>query len=234
MEVLGDVIGRNRRTDAPALRVPSVGRCYDYRRFCISAWKVGNFLRHLGVRRSAGVAVADDPLPEPVVTFYGAALLGGVVRFGPTTEVSGEVRALVVAATELDRFTAGPSTKRVAYGAEPSEPSVSHFERDVWSENPTEPPDRVSADEPLLWTPETTYTHADVLDAARSAVDALSLASGVEVAVHGSFSEPRVVAAGLVAPLLASATLSVGPGADGDVAVGGSDDDLAGALVFDR
>ena len=76
MNVLGDAIARDRRSDATALVAPAVGRRYDYRRFCTSAWKAGNFLRHIGVRGGAGVAIADDPLPEPVLTLYAAASLG--------------------------------------------------------------------------------------------------------------------------------------------------------------
>ena len=221
MEVLGDVIARDRRSDAPALDVPSVGRCYDYRRFCTSAWKVGNFLRHLGVRGGAGVAVADDPLPEPVLAFYGAALLGGVVRFDPGSAVADDVRALVVPAAELDSYDAGPSTKRVVYGEAPDDPSVSYFERDVWSENPTEPPDFVSPDDPLLRTPKSTYGHAEVLDAAVEAIELLSLAEGRRVAVEGSFTDPDTVAAGLVAPMLARGTVQLGADSDTDLVVGG-------------
>lgn len=221
MEVLGDVIARDRRSDAPALDVPSAGRCYDYRRFCTSAWKVGNFLRHLGVRGGAGVAVADDPLPEPVLAFYGAALLGGVVRFDPGPQVADDVRALVVPEAELDGYDVGPSTKRVVYGEAPDDPSDSYFERDVWSENPTEPPDLVSPDDPLLRTAESTYSHGEVLDAAEEAVEFLSLAEGSRVAVEGSFTNPDTVAAGVVAPLLARGTAQLGRGQDTDLVVGG-------------
>ena len=60
-DALGDTVGRERRSAEPALRAADTGRLYDYRRFCTSAWKVGNFLRHLGVRGGDNVAIADDP-----------------------------------------------------------------------------------------------------------------------------------------------------------------------------
>lgn len=233
MDVLGDVVARDRRSGMPALRAPPVERCYDYRRFCTSAWKVAHFLRHLGVRGGAGVAVADARLPEPVLTFYGAALLGGVVRFSPPADVGDDVRALVVPGGKLDAYDTGLSTKRVAYGAEPDDPSVSYFERDVWSENPTEPPDRVAATDPLLWTPTSTYTHSEVLAAAESAVERLSLDPGVGVAVEGSLADPDVVAAGLVAPALAEAVIVVDSEDRGDVVVGGPDGDLSAESLFD-
>ena len=207
MEVLGDVVARERRSGAPALRVPAVGRRYDYRRFCTTTWKVGNFLRYLGVRRGVGVAIADDPLPEPVSTFYGAGLLGGVARFGPPEAIEVDVRALVVPVEALGRYECRPGTKRVAYGGRPGDPTVAHFERDVWSENPTEPPDRVSLDDPLLRTAGGTYTHAQVLATATSVVDTWGLGPGSVVAVAGRFTDPGVVAAGLVAPLVAGAEI---------------------------
>lgn len=231
MDVLGEAIARDRRSDAPALRAPTVGRRYDYRRFCTSAWKSGNFLRHLGVRNGAGVAIAADPLPEPVVTFYGAALLGGVVRFGHDPDVSEEVRALVVATADLDGYEVGPATKRVAYGEAPTDPAVSYFERDVWSENPTEPPDSISSKDPLLWTPERTYTHGELLAAAETAGEALSLEPGLEVGIEGSFSDPSVVAAGLIAPIVAGAVVVLDADGECDVTVDGSS--LAQTALFE-
>ena len=222
MDVLGDTIARDRRSDATALRAPATGRSYDYRRFCTTAWKMGNFLRYLGVRAGSGVAIANDPLPEPVLSFYGAALLGGVVRFDPKTSVGDETRALIVPVDRLDDYAIGPSTKPVVYGDRPADPSVSYFERDVWSENPTEPPDIVGHDEPCLSTAERTYSHAAVLDAATSVVERWELEPGDEVAVRGSLAHPGVVAAGLVAPIVAGAVV-VFPDGDtvSDYAVGG-------------
>ena len=227
MDVLGDAIARDRRSDSTALSAPAVGRRYDYRRFCTSAWKAGNFLRHLGVRNGAGVAVSDDPLPEPVLTLYGAASVGAVVRFGPPSEVGSDVRALVVPAAEIDEYAFGPETKAVVYGDPPEEPSVSYFERDIWSENPTEPPGHVDPDDPLLRTAGGTYSHGEVLRTARAVLDRHAIDSDSVVAVRGSFADPIVVVAGLVAPILAGAEISIGPGVDGTFVVGGPDGDVA-------
>jgi hypothetical protein len=231
MDVLGEAVRRDRRSGAPALRAPAVGREYDYRRFCTTAWKVGNFLRHLGVRRGAEVGVADEPLPEPVLAFYGAALLGGVVRFdyGGGDEA---VRALVVPADDLDEYPARAETNRLAYGDDPGDPSVGYFERDVWSENPTEPPDLVAPDDPLLWTPRTTYVHREILDAARSFIGELSLDTETVVAVRGQFADPAVVVAGLVAPILAGGIVALDANG-GDIIVGGTDGEEAGVVPID-
>jgi hypothetical protein len=216
--VLGEAVSRDRRSDAPALRTP--GREYDYRRFCTTAWKTGNLLRNEGVRSGMVVAIADDPAPETVLTFYGAALLGAVIGFGP--DALGErTKALVAPTSNLDGFDAGPRTRRVGYGSEPADPSVAYFERDVWSENPTEPPDRVDPGDALLTTPDSTFTHGGVLDAAHEVKEEWSLEPGDAVAVRASFTHPGTVAAGLVAPILAGAVVLL-PGEEGvgDYAVG--------------
>jgi hypothetical protein len=230
MDVLGDAIGRERRTSETALRAPAVGRSYDYRRFCTNAWKVGNLLRHHGVRGGATVAVADDPLPEPVLTFYGAALLGAAVRFDSTAT---NPKALVVPESEVENHDPEPGTKIVAYGARAEDPSVAYFERDVWSENPTQPPDRIAPSDPLVATGEGTYTHEEVLTAAERVVDAAGLEPGDEIAVRGSFADPGVVAAGLVAPILAGGAIVLGAESTGDLVVGGEDSDVATDSLFE-
>ena len=231
MDVLGDLVDRDRRSDAPALRTPAVGREYDYRRFCTSAWKVGNFLRHLGVRGGAGVAIADDPLPEPVLTLYGAALLGGVVRFDPPTAPADRTRVLVVPESELDAYDVGLSTKPVVYGSRHEDPSVAYFERDVWSENPTAPPDLIAPADPLLRASGATYTHGEVIEAAATVVERHGIGAGDAVAATAPFASPGTVAAGLVAPVIAGGTVVVGPGADADLVVGGPDDDVDAAAL---
>jgi hypothetical protein len=218
VRTLGDAVTRDRRSDAPALRAG--GRAYDYRRFCTTAWKTGNLLRNEGVRSGMTVAVADDPAPEAVLSFYGAALLGAVVGFGPDA-LDERTKALVVPAATLDDYDAGPRTRRIGYGSEPADPSVAYFERDVWSENPTEPPDRVDPGDALLRTPDGTRSHDEVLDAARWVADEWDLGPGESVAVRSSFSHPGTVAAGLVAPVLAGAVvLLAGEDDEGDYAVG--------------
>ena len=222
MDVLGDLVVRDRRSGDPALRAADTGRTYDYRRFCTTTWKAGNYLRLLGVRTDARVAVADDPTPEAVLSAYGGALLGGVVRFGPP-KTGLDARVLVTPTAEMDDYEVGPSTKRVVYGEEPEDPDVGYFERDVWSENPTAPPDRVDPEGGLL-DADRTYTHAEVLSAARDVVERFDVGPGDEVAVRASFTDAGTVAAGLVAPILAGAAILL-PGdeeteAVGDVAVG--------------
>lgn len=226
MDVLGDAIRRDRRSDRTALRAPAVGRSYDYRRFCTSAWKTGNFLRHLGVRSGAAVAIADDPVPEPVIAFFGAALLGGVVQFAPPTGGDEGVRAHVLPASELGRRDSGSSTKRIAYGDDPGDPTVAYFERDVWSENPTEPPDSVAGADTLLRTPAAEYTHREAIEAAEGVVESYDLGADDQVVVDGSFENPTVVVAGLIVPIVAGGAIALGADTTSALVVGGPESDV--------
>lgn len=224
MEVLGAAVARARRdrlSDARAVRHADAERAVDYRRFCTTAWKTGNFLRNEGVRSGAEVVVADDPSPLAVTTLYGASLLGATVAFG-TDAVTERTRALVGPTARVVDLGLGPRTRVVAYGSDPGDSTVAYFERDVWSENPTEPPDVVAPGDDLLRTGGRTYSHADVLAEARAVGETYDFDAETAVAVRAPFAEPRTVFAGLVAPLVAGGTVLL-PDADdvGDVAVGG-------------
>ena len=217
MDVLGDLVARDRRSDRPALRVDPADRELSYREFVTTAYKAGNFLRYLGTREGDRVAVAADRQPEPVLTFFGAALLGAATRFGPTGDGNGEgdgdsngegngdgpsARAIAVPADRRDGVDLPAGSTLVVYGGEPAEPSVEHWEGGVWSENPAFPPVTVDPDAPALAADEREYDHAALLAAADAAAEALDLAADVAVAVRAPLSDPRAVAAGVLAPLL--------------------------------
>jgi hypothetical protein len=221
MDVIGDLVARERRTPARALRVDASGRSYTYHDFCTTAWKTGNFLRYLGVARGDVVAVAPDALPEPLLTLFGAALLGSVTRFDP----GGDARAIVVHQSAESRFDPPPGTNLAVYGGPPSSPSVAHWEGVVWSENPAFPPTDVSPDAPALAAPETgdRYAHADLLSAARRVVDRVGIDGETTVAVRSSLARPETVVAGVLAPLSAGGTV-VFPGDDTLCDVGVGDD----------
>lgn len=202
--VLGDLLARDRRTDAPALRAAAIGRQYDYRRLCTTAWKVGNLLRHFGVRAGSPVAVAGDERPEPILALLGAALLGGTVRVGSATP---DARVLVAPTADLDGYTLSPGSQRIGYGDRPDDPSVAFFERDVWSENPTDPPGDVGSETPAIRAGETTYTHEELLRSSRSVVDRWDLTTESVVAVRAPLRRPETIVAGVVAPLVAGGTI---------------------------
>jgi hypothetical protein len=230
MDVLGDLVARDRRSDRPAVRVD--GReSYTYHDLCTTAWKAGNVLRHYGVAGGRTVAVAALARPAPLLTFLGAASLGAVTRFGPSpdpadaSEAETRARAVLVPASDESAYDLPAGSKLFVYGDRPADPSTVHWETDVWSENPAIPPYEVAPDDPTLAVYDgTTYSHHDLLDAAGEVVDEYGLDASSRLWLRGPLERPGVVAAGVVAPLLAGGTVAVGH--DGsepaDVAVVGS------------
>lgn len=226
-ETLPDLVARERRTDHEALRAEGARRqVYTYHRFCTTAWRTGNFLRHLGVRDGSIVAVADDRAAAPVLALFGTALLGGTAWIGAPREV--DARAVVAPVEEVADYDLPPGGQRAGYGGDPDDPSTYHFEEGVWSENPARVPETYDPDATVLTDGERGYTHADLLGAAVRTVDRNGIDNGDVVAVRASLADPGVVAAGVLAPLIAGATAVLGSAADLDadstLVVGGAED----------
>ena len=211
---LGDIVPRDRRTAGLALRARASGRTYSYRDFITTSYKAGNVLRHLGVRPGDGVRIASERVPEPVLTFYGAAQLGAVTHFGADGQDT--PRVTVVPAAREHEFDRPPGHSLTVYNDPPEDPSVTHWETEVWSENPAVHPVAVEGADPLFTAADRTYTHAETLEAATRAVDTAGIDPGTEVALRGPLTEPAVVVAGLVAPVLAGATIVLPDGSDRD------------------
>mgnify|MGYP000403939056 CR=1 FL=1 len=227
MDVIGDLVARERRSDDLAIRTDSRAGSYSYEKCCTNAWKTGNILRHYGVRGGATVAVdAGDPLtPPPLLAFFGASLLGATTRFDP--EASPEAKALVVPAARAGAYDPGPGTKTFVYGDVPDAPEFAHFEAEMWSENPTNPPDRVAPDDTALAAGDRERSHERLLRAAEGVVDEYDLDGDDEVTVRALLSDPGTVVAGVLAPILAGGTVLVDRESTGTVAVssgGGASD----------
>ncbi|MCO8254213.1 long-chain fatty acid--CoA ligase [Haladaptatus sp. AB618] len=198
MQILGDLVVRSRRSDDPALGVSGSGG-YDYHRFCTTAWKTGNFFRHLGVREGVTVGIRATPAAQPILGFFGAVLLGASVRFDPPNDI--DARVLLAPTERVGEYELPPGGQYVAYGDAPADPTVSHFETDVWSENPVFPETPLSSETPAL-TGEREVSHAELLDAGTAVADEWGFGPSDSVAVRTPLSDPRTIAAGLVAPLL--------------------------------
>jgi len=217
-ETLGDAVARERRTSGTALRARPSGRTYTYRDFVTTSYKAGNVLRYLGVRPGDEVRVAAERVPETVLTFYGAAQLGAVTRFGGIGQ-GDPPRVTVAPAARETEVDLPPGHHLAVYGDSPDGPDVTHWETEVWSENPAIHPVAVDGGDPLLAAGERAYTQRDLLAAAARVISAAGLDSGTEVTVRGRLTDPAVVAAGLVAPILAGGTVVLGDGRDGSAAV---------------
>lgn len=220
MDVVGDLLGRERRSDDLALWTGTRAGSYSYEACCTNAWKAGNLLHHYGVRADATVAVdtGESPTsltPPPLLALLGAALVGARVRFDPSPATvaadaeggtAGAVRALVAPVARLDRYDPGPRTQVLAYGDVPDAPGVAHFEAETWSQNPTVPPESVEP-EAVAVVAEREYTHECLLTAAGGVVAEYEIGADSEVVLRAPLSTPGAVVAGVLAPLSVGGTV---------------------------
>lgn len=218
-ETLGDAVARERRTSGVALRAQPSGRTYTYRDFVTTSYKAGNVLRYLGIRPGDEIRVTPHRVPETILTFYGAAQLGAVTRFEMTTG-SPPARVVVAPAARETEIDLPPGHNLAVYGDQPDDPDVTHWETEVWSENPAIHPVAVDSADPIVADGDRTYTHGKVLSAAAKVVSTAELGPGTEVIVRGSLTDPAVVVSGVVAPILAGATIVLADDGNGRAADG--------------
>lgn len=219
MDTFADLLARERRSKAPALRAHgSRVRRYNYTQLCTLSWQSGSVLRHVGVAKGRRVALAASPSPEPVLTFLGAGLLGAIVEFEPEKAV--DARALVAPSSSIADYELPPGGQRIAYGERPDDPSTMFFEKEVWSENPVIPPIDISPDDDVLSAGGELYTQGQLLGAAEHVIKQFDLTADDEVAIRTPLTEPGTVVAGILAPLVVGGTI-VFPGeeSEGTVAV---------------
>jgi len=221
MDTVADLLARERRSDSPACRVGESSHVYDHRRFNTTAWKVGNFLRHRGVRAGVTVGVAADPSPKALLTVLGVGLLGAEARLDPSESVDG--RAVVVPVERVEAFDLGPGGQRIAYGGDPADPSVDHWESGVWSENPTMPPETAEAEAPFVADGAATASQAAVLAGARTVAERAGLDAETTACLRAPLASPSAVAGALAPLTVGGELLFPGDDAVGDVAVGGTD-----------
>ncbi len=213
--VIDDLVARSRRSEATALHAIKPDRPYTYFDLCNTAAKAANVLRHVGVRRGDGVVLADDLAPEVVLSFLGTALVGGIATIGahPETVESESTSAIVVPADAEGSIDPSPGVALICYGSSPDRPETTHWEAEVWSENPASPPGEHGPEDRVLIEPETEreFTHAELLAAARTVVEEYELAGDARVAIGGALSDPGTIAAGIVAPLIVGGTILLQP-----------------------
>lgn len=214
MDVVGDLLTRDRRSRDPAL-VTATGSERSYHDLITNGYKSANVLRYLGAREGSTVAI--DPIPgfHTVLAFLGAARLGTRVRFDPDRGLDAGDRVVMVPVADEGTTAPRPGTKLITYGGSPERPETTHWEQELWSENPGTPPANVDPSDPLLVhdrddperRAEATHSHAAVLATARRIVAEHDLATDSRVVIRTSLGDPGTVAAGLVAPLSVGGTV---------------------------
>ena len=214
MDVVGDMLARDRRSRDPALVTPD-GRERTYRDLITNAYKSANVLRHLGARTGSTVAV--DPVPgfHTTLAFLGAAGLGAPVRCDPAAGVAAEDRVVLVP-TEAEHGTdPAPGTSLAVFGGPPARADTTHWEAELWSENPATPPSDVAAADPVIRDGADDVSHRRLLDVADAVTRDHGIGSGTRVVIRTTFADPLAVAVGLVAPLARGGVSVLAPPEDG-------------------
>ena len=232
MDVVGDLLARDRRSRDIALVTPD-GRERTYRDLITNAYKAANVLRYLGAREGSTVAVDPTPGLHTTLCFLGAAGLGAPVRFDPAAGIDRGDRVVLVDVADESATEPAPGTSLAAFGGPPERPETTHWEQELWSENPGMPPSAVGPDDPVLRAPGDgepdgtgDVTHRTLLAAAAAIVDEHGLEPGDRVVLRGDLSDPRALVAGVVAPLAAGATaVLAGDGAKSDESPVAGDDE---------
>lgn len=213
MDVVGDLLARDRRSRDAALVTPD-GRERTYRDLITNAYKAANVLRYLGAREGSTVAVEPAPGFHTTLAFLGAAGLGAPVRLDPAVGIERGDRVVLVDVADEPTTEPAPGTSLVAFGGPPKRPETTHWEQELWSENPGMPPSGVGPDDPVVRATagdasdgRGDVSHRALLGAAAAVVDEHGLEPGDRVALRGGLGDPRALAAGVVAPLAAGATV---------------------------
>jgi hypothetical protein len=216
MDSFADLVGRDRRSEAIACRVGADSGIYTYDRFCTTAWKTAHVLRRLGVHEESIVGVVPAPDPKALLAVLGTGLLGATARLDPPREFDG--RALIAPVPDVGDYALPPGGQRVGYGGDPENPTVAHYEEQVWGENPVLPPEAPGGDARATIDADGSVTQGDLLAAARSVADGEGIDAGTTVALRSPLANARALAGALV-PLVGGGTLVFPAGEGGEGAV---------------
>ena len=212
MTVVGTLLARDRRSRAPAL-ITRAGSERSYHDVITNAYKAANVLRHLGAREGDTVAIPPEPSYQTVIAFLGAARLGAQVRFSPRAGVEASDRVVLIDAADESDTIPKPGTNLAVFGGSPMRPETTHWEAELWSENPGTPPSAVEPDDFLIVTAGGGCTHERVLANASAVVETFGLDADSRVVCRAGFDVPGVVATAVIAPLSCGGTLVL-PGLD--------------------
>ena len=186
--VFGELLGREKRRSQPAVSMPGVGREMSYQDFITTAYKSGNVLRYLGLNSDATLAVEPVFRPEPLLAFLGAAQLGARVTFDP--EASARVRLVSVESESAFLDSAG---RLAVFGGSPTATATTHWEQEVWSENPAFPPSEIDPGTTVLVDGDDHYSHRQLLWVAHQLLEELELTTGSRLAITTPLSRPETL-----------------------------------------
>ena len=220
MDVVGDLLARDRRSRDLAIVTPD-GRERTYHDLITNAYKAANVLRYLGAREGATVAVHPDPGFHPTLAFLGAAGLGASVRFDPAAGLDAGDRVVLVPTAEESTADPAPGTNLAVFGGPPARPETTHWEQELWSENPGMVPSTVEPADPVVSGPGSPISHQRLLALADAATRTAAIDADTRVVVRAPITDHRALAASVVAPLATGGTVVL------DRALGAESDPIA-------
>jgi hypothetical protein len=200
METFSALVDSIPDSDRPILR--SGGNTYTAKRFRRMVYKTANFLRYRGVHERSSIALADVHTPQTVFSFLGVGLLGGSINFGLDAVVDAH---MVIGPThEVEALDVSETTSLVGFEAPPEDPRIAFFEREIWSETAHLPPGDLDPGR-RIFDESSVGTQRCVVSTALDQAD--SFGSRSMIAVRESFTDRGTPIAGILAPLIADATI---------------------------
>jgi hypothetical protein len=225
METLKDLAAAAKGRNGTVIDAADRATPYSYDEFGTNSFKAGNLLGHYGVHPGGTVAVVVGPkdppsdgaapaaIPDsadPLLALFGGVSVGATVDLTPREPV--DARALV--RPDWQEMAVEPQCSVLAYGGPPTAPSITHFEQELWSENPTEPPEPVESDNSAVRVGGETFTHAHLLAVSRAVVESHGIDETSRVLLATGLAEPGALVAGVLAPLVSGGTILLPSGAD--------------------
>lgn len=224
MSTLRDLVGDCVDREGRAIGAPEAGeQVYTYERLATTTYSLAAALADRGVDEDSLVALAPAEAPETIVGLLATTILGARARFsGPARA---PVDALIGPVDLVGRYEIPDDAARIGFGSRPDLPAIEHFGRLVWKAADTPPEAPVLPTTRALSDGEYVYSHRALLRAGHAVIDARDLTPEMTVVVRAALTDPRTVAAGIVAPLMAGSTVRfpVDNRSHGDLAI--TDDD---------
>lgn len=218
MKTLEELLAGVDYGDAVALRAPGRGeQVYTYERFQECVYELSTVFADHDIEDGSRIALASDHSASAVFAFYATAVIGGATWIGAPRKI--KAHAAVAPTEQVTGYTLPEGALRVGYGSKPDDDSVVHFERAIWKADGRPPDAGVLPGTKVITDGEWQYSHRNLLKAGMEVADRLD--ENTTVTVRAPLSDPRTVAAALVAPLLVGGTVRFPADADpaGDVAV---------------
>lgn len=235
MSTLRDLVEDCADREGVAIGAPEAGeQVYTYERLATTTYSLAAALAERGVDEDSLVALTPAEAPETVVGLLATTILGARARFsGPARA---PVDALIGPVDAVGKYEIPEGAARIGFGSRPDSAAISHFGKLVWKAADTPPDAPVLPTTRALSDGEYVYSHRALLRAGQAVIEARDLTPDMTVVVRSALTDPRTVAAGLIAPLMAGSTIRfpIDGRSHGDLAI--TEDDAPERrllLVFD-